>query len=138
MVSVWISVALVLALGCGASGHERPSASSRSGSNTGVGRAQASGERWLELSTPHFIVHTDSYPERAIVLAKQLEQIRAMLLAAAWPQAPDPGGRTRVVIFAKPADFKLYSGMGGTFVGVSITRSGFERTIAPCTSSRMT
>jgi hypothetical protein len=134
IVSVWISIAVVLALGCGASGHERPPASSRSGSNTGsntrIGRPPASGERWLELSTPHFIVHTDSYPERAIVLAKQLEQIRAMLLGAAWPLARDPGGRTHVVIFARPSDFNRFSGTTGRVVGVSITRSGLERTIA--------
>lgn len=125
IVSVWVAIAVALALGCGASGRERPPAGGSRG-----GGAEASSERWLELSTPHFVVHTDSYPERALVLAKQLEQIRAMLLGAAWPLARDPGGRTRVVIFAKPADFKRYSGLGGTFVGVSITRSSFERTIA--------
>jgi hypothetical protein len=92
--------------------------------------AAAQAERWLELRTPHFVVHTDSYPQRALELATELEHARAMLLAAAWPKAPDPGGRTRVVIFARPADFNHYSGLGGTVTGAAFTRTGMERTIA--------
>jgi hypothetical protein len=86
--------------------------------------------RWLELQTPHFVVHTDSYPERALELARQMETARAMLLATAWPKARDPGGRTHVVIFATPADFQRYSGARGIIVGVSITGGAVDRTIA--------
>ncbi|HTV20668.1 MAG TPA: hypothetical protein VMG12_18420 [Polyangiaceae bacterium] len=125
----WVAAA-ALSLGCAANRLERPPAATQAAQSTPPSGATSSGERWLELETPHFVVHTDSYPERAIELTKQMEQARAMLLAAAWPMARDPGGRTHVLIFAKPSDFKRYSGMPGMTVGVAITRSDTDRTIA--------
>lgn len=96
----------------------------------GEARGAARGDRWVALETPHFSVSTDAAPERALALARQLEQSRTMLLAAAWPMARDPGGRTRVVIFSRAADFQRYTGTTARVGGVSISRTGVERTIA--------
>jgi hypothetical protein len=119
----WAALLVVLVAGCMQGGRERPATSRSSAAR------EAAGQGWLELATPHFLVHTDCYRERAIELAQQLEQSRSMLLAVAWPKAREPGGRTHVVIFARPGDFARYSGTTG-LLGVSITRAGVERTIA--------
>lgn len=125
-VRVVIGALVTLALGCGVSGPAQPPLAAATSRAAGAGE----GERWLELETPHFIVHTSCYAERAVELAQQLEQTRAMLLRAAWPMARDPGGQTHVVIFAAPADFQRYSGLKGTVVGAAFTRGGGERIIA--------
>lgn len=55
------------------------------------------GTTWLELETPHFTLRTNLSAADADALMRTLEETRAALLAAVWPNAPDPPGRTRVV-----------------------------------------
>jgi len=127
----WAALVAALVAGCAhGAGQPLAAAGSGAGDRAAARQAAASGERWLELETPHFMVHTDAYPERATELAQKLEHSRSMLLAAAWPMARDPGGRTHAVIFSRPSDFNRYSGRGGMVVGISVTRRGVERTIA--------
>ncbi|HWO10152.1 MAG TPA: hypothetical protein VNN80_11750 [Polyangiaceae bacterium] len=87
-------------------------------------------EEWLELETPHFSIYTDLTELPARHMAQSLEDARAALLAGAWPGAKGPPGRTRIVAFARPADFDRLSGVGAQFEGVAFAVPGFERWIA--------
>lgn len=85
---------------------------------------------WVELETPHFSIYTDLVEVRARNMAGALEDVRAALLASAWPGAKGPLGRTRVVVFAHPSDFDRATGMDAKVEGVAVTAPGFERWIA--------
>jgi hypothetical protein len=99
---------------------------------TGALPAQAprAGDRWVELGTPHFLIRTDLQLPRARNLAHTLEEMRAALLALAWPGAKDPRGRSDVIVFSRPADFDRFCGLHASTEGVAVSRSGFERLIA--------
>jgi hypothetical protein len=84
--------------------------------------------RWLEIVTPHFVIDTDVVEPRALAMAQALEDSRAALLAAAWPTAREPHGRTRVMLFARQRDLSRYAGKNNQ--GVVFTRPGFERLLA--------
>jgi hypothetical protein len=86
-------------------------------------------ERWSQLDTPHFAISTNLEAAPAEKIARSLEQLRASLLALAWTGAPEPLGRTPVVVFARPAEFQRQIGRS-TLAGITITRSDFERTLS--------
>lgn len=118
---IWRWVVLLSALaGCGAG--FRSGAPGQSGSS---GRAP-----WLEVQTPHYLMHTDLPELQAREMARSLEDARAALLASAWPGARGPAGRTRVTVFARSTDFQRYTGVAGNVAGIAMTRPGFERWIA--------
>jgi hypothetical protein len=125
VVALAATAAIGSTAGCGAGA--RQSAAQTSARPSQPPRSE---QLWVEVRTPHFVLSTDQTRERALRTAKQLEEIRAMLLTAAWPKASDPMGRTQVVVFARPADFDRYTGLPAAVAGVSINRSGVERTIA--------
>jgi hypothetical protein len=108
-----IGVAASLFTGCG-------------GASFATWRPPAS--RWSEIVTPHFVIHTDVAPPRALAMARSLEDSRAALLASAWPGEAAPRGRTRVMLFASPRDLSRYAGKNNQ--GVVFTRPGFERLLA--------
>jgi hypothetical protein len=57
------------------------------------------GPTWTELRSPHFILRTDRDPDDGEELARTLEELRATILAVAWPNAADPPGRITTVAF---------------------------------------
>lgn len=57
------------------------------------------GPPWTEITTRHFVIRTDLDADDADELARQLEEARAVLLAAAWPKAPDPSESISVLSF---------------------------------------
>jgi len=85
---------------------------------------------WLEVQTPHYLMHTDLPELQAREMARSLEDARSALLASAWPGAKGPAGRTRVTVFARSTDFQRYTGVPGNVAGIAMTRPGFERWLA--------
>jgi hypothetical protein len=75
------------------------------GISTGAGCAtvppcpKAGGPAWSELRTTHFVVRTDLDAEDANELARELEEMRAIILAVGWSGAPEPLGTVDVVTF---------------------------------------
>ncbi len=99
----------------------------------GCGRASLSAgppaaERWLEIVTPHYVIATDVAEPHALAMAQALEDLRAALLAAMWPRAEAPRGRTRVMVFARQRELSRYAGRNTA--GAVFTRPGFERLLA--------
>jgi hypothetical protein len=84
--------------------------------------------RWIEIVTPHFVIHTDVGKPRALAMAQALEDSRSALLASVWPTAKEPHGRTRVMLFARQRDLSRYAGRNNQ--GAVFTRPGFERLLA--------
>jgi hypothetical protein len=113
MMLPFVTAVVSLLVGCGASSFV-------------TGRPKA--EPWVEVVTPHYVVATDLFESRARAIALELEDSRAALLAAAWPGAAGPPGRTRVLVFERQKDLYRYTGMNN--LGVVFTRAGFERLLA--------
>jgi tetratricopeptide (TPR) repeat protein len=59
---------------------------------------QRGGAPWLDLSTEHFLVHTDLSAEQARASIATLEQIHASLHQAAWQGTPAPRVRLEIVL----------------------------------------
>ncbi len=87
------------------------------------------GQGWLEVSTSHFDLHTDLIEPAALDMARALEESRAALLSVAWQGAPDPRGRTEVVIFAREDRFREYV-RRDRIAGLAQSTVGSERLIA--------
>jgi hypothetical protein len=83
---------------------------------------------WIEIVTPHFVIHTDVAEPRALAMAQALEDSRSALLASVWPGAKEPHGRTRVMLFARQRDLSRYAGRNNQ--GAVFTRPGFQRLLA--------
>lgn len=87
------------------------------------------GQGWLEVSTSHFDLHTDLIEPAALDMARALEESRAALLSVAWQGAPDPRGRTEVVVFASEDRFREYV-RTDDIDGLAQSAVGSERLIA--------
>src|SRR5438105_2580100 len=49
------------------------------------------GPAWFELTSPHFTVWTDTSPERARELVRQMERLWRVLAGMVFSSAPDAG-----------------------------------------------
>jgi hypothetical protein len=99
------------------------------GSALAAGCASApQGQAWLEVRTPHFDMHTDLLEPAALDMARALEEARAGLITVAWKGAPDPRGRTQVVVFAREGRFHDYVPREET-AGLAQSLVGSERII---------
>jgi hypothetical protein len=87
------------------------------------------GRGWLEVRTSHFDLHTDLIEPAALDMARALEESRAALLSVAWQGAPDPRGRTEVVVFASEDRFREYV-RRDNIDGLAQSALGSERLIA--------
>jgi hypothetical protein len=86
---------------------------------------------WVEVETPHFTVDSDLPEMTARQDARDLEEMRASLIEAAWTGAREPPrGRTDVVMFRTPGEFDRYSGRSEQVAGLAISRPGFRRLLA--------
>lgn len=63
---------------------------------------------WLELTTPHFRVRTNTDESLARATVESLEQTRAAMLGAAWHAKQGPPGRTDVIVFARSSELMRY------------------------------
>ena len=88
-------------------------------------------DEWVEIQTPHFTVDSD-FPElMAREIARNLEEMRAALIEAAWTGAHDPPrGRIDVVVFRTPGEFDRYSGRSSQVAGIALSRVGFRRLLS--------
>ncbi len=86
---------------------------------------------WIEIETPHFTVDSDLPEMTAREVARNLEEMRASLIEAAWTGAHEPPrGRIDVVVFRTPGEFDRYSGHSEQAAGLAISRPGFRRLLA--------
>lgn len=64
---------------------------------------------WLELTTPHFVLRTDLEAKTASAAAQALEEIRGVLMSAAWPEAKSTSTeRTEAYVLADKTSFRRY------------------------------
>lgn len=88
-------------------------------------------DEWVEVQTAHFTVDSDLPELAAREVARNLEEIRAALIEAAWTGAHDPPrGRIDVVVFRTPGEFDRYSGLSAQAAGVAFSRTGFRRLLS--------
>lgn len=107
---------LLLAAGCG-------------GSTLSSGASRR--ERWLEVVTPHFVLHTDLHEPAARDVARTLEEMRAALLQLAWTGAREPPrGRMDVVVFRSPGEFNRHVASGRVLSGVAMSRPGERKLLS--------
>lgn len=86
---------------------------------------------WVEIETPHFTLDSNLPEMTAREVARNLEEIRASLIEAAWTGAHEPPrGRIDVVAFRTPGEFDHYSGRSEQVAGLAISRAGFRRLLA--------
>ncbi|WP_242346289.1 M48 family metalloprotease [Anaeromyxobacter terrae] len=80
------------------------------------------GPPWSELATDHFIVASDLRRAQADALARELEEVRAWVVAALFPgDAPSLPGLVRVVAFRTAEEFDEFAPPG---LRAYFTRSG--------------
>jgi tetratricopeptide (TPR) repeat protein len=80
------------------------------------------GPPWSELSTDHFVVASDLRRADGNALARELEAVRAWVIAALFPEdAPAVPGRVRVVAFRTLEEFDEFAPSG---LRAYFTRSG--------------
>jgi tetratricopeptide (TPR) repeat protein len=88
-------------------------------------------DEWVEIQTPHFTLDSDLSELAARQVARNLEEMRASLIEAAWTGAREPPrGRIDVVVFRTPGEFERYSGQSAQAVGVAISRPGARRLLS--------
>ncbi len=69
------------------------------------------GPEWQEYTSQHFVIATDASQDKARALAEQLEEMRALDLAALVVEPVEIPGRLRVVAFASQIDFREFAGL---------------------------
>jgi len=85
------------------------------------------GPPWSELATEHFVVATDLPRADGDALARELEAVRAWVIAALFPQdAPAIPGRVRIVAFRTPEEFDEFAPTG---LRAYFTRSGLGESV---------
>ena len=68
----------------------------------------ASGD-WREYQTRHFVLTTDASRRRAAALARQLEELHAIVVGSLFDGAVDIPGRVQVVAFASPHELERFA-----------------------------
>ena len=84
------------------------------------------GPAWSELTTDHFVVASDLRRADAALIARELESVRAWVIAALFEEAPDIPGRVRVVAFRSAAEFDEFAPPG---LRAYFTRSGIAEPV---------
>ncbi len=85
------------------------------------------GPPWSELATEHFVVASDLPRADADALARELEAVRAWVIAALFPhEAPAIPGRVRVVAFRTPEEFDEFAPPG---LRAYFTRNGLGESV---------
>ncbi|ABS28570.1 hypothetical protein [Anaeromyxobacter sp. Fw109-5] len=84
------------------------------------------GPAWSELTTDHFVVASDLRRADAATIARELESVRAWVIAALFEDAPEIPGRVRVVAFRSAAEFDEFAPPG---LRAYFTRSGIAEPV---------
>jgi tetratricopeptide (TPR) repeat protein len=85
------------------------------------------GPAWIELTTAHFTVRTDLDDTAARGVIHELEETRAAMLDAVWPDAPGPPDRLPVVALASQSELRVFT--GPRIEGIWAHRAPFAATI---------
>jgi hypothetical protein len=73
------------------------------------------GPAWFELTSPHFTVWTDTSPQRARELVRQMERLRQVIAGMVFPGVPD-AARGLVIAVRDDAEFEAtWSGVGRAY-----------------------
>jgi hypothetical protein len=85
------------------------------------------GPAWQELTSDHFVVRTDLDAADGQEVVRRLEETRAAMLVAVWPEAPGPPDRSAVIALRYPAELSEF--LGYEIAGEYVVARPFPKTM---------